>query len=87
MRDPQLISSTRLVYPAGARQAGVQGIVAVSANIDENGKVVSAKATTGPMLLREAAAESVRQWKYSPGLSDGKPVAAHVTVNVEFKLN
>ncbi len=87
VRNPQLISSPRLVYPSGAKQAGVQGTVTVSASIDENGKVTSAKAISGPLLLREAAAQSVKQWKYSPGTTGGKPTPAQVTVNVEFKLN
>ena len=86
-RDPKLISSTRLVYPATARQSNIQGSVTVSANIDENGKVVSAKALSGPMLLRQAAVESVTQWRYSPGLVDGKPTPAQVTVSVDFRLN
>jgi periplasmic protein TonB len=87
VRDPKLISSTRLVYPPTAKQSNIQGTVTVSANIDANGKVVSAKALSGPLLLREAAVESVKQWKYSPGLIDGKPAPSQVTVNVEFRLN
>jgi protein TonB len=86
-RDPKLISSTRLVYPAAARQANIQGTVSVSASIDENGNVVTGKALSGPMLLRQAAVESVTQWRYSPALVDGKPTPSQVTVNVDFRLN
>jgi outer membrane biosynthesis protein TonB len=39
------------------------------------------------MLLREAAIDAVKQWKYAPELIDGKPVAAQVTIGVEFRLN
>lgn len=85
--DPKLISSTRLVYPTAARQSNIQGSVTVSATIDEKGRVVGAKALSGPMLLRQAAEESVSQWKYSPGLVDGKPTASQVNVTVEFRLN
>jgi outer membrane biosynthesis protein TonB len=60
--------------------------VTISANIDENGKVVNTKALNGPLLLRQAAENSVRQWKYSPGLVDGKPASSQVTVNVEFRM-
>ena len=84
---PKLISSTRLAYPAAAKASNIQGNVTVSATIDTNGKVVSAKALSGPFLLRQAAEESVKQWKYSPGLIDGKPASSQVTVNVEFRLN
>jgi TonB family protein len=87
VRDAKLISSPRAAYPATAKQTGVQGSVTVAANVDATGKVTGARALTGPMLLREAAVDSVKQWKYSPALVDGKPAASLVTVNVEFKLN
>jgi periplasmic protein TonB len=87
VRDPKLISSTRLVYPTTARQTHIEGSVTVSASIDEYGKVVGAKALSGPMVLRQAAVDSVSQWKYSPELMDGKAVPSQVTVTVEFRLN
>jgi len=87
VRDAKLISSARPVYPATARQSGIQGNVSVSANIDEYGRVVSAQAISGPMLLRQAAVDAVKQWKYSPSLVDGKPAPSQITVGVEFRLN
>jgi protein TonB len=87
VREPKLISSTRAVYPATARQSSIQGSVTVSASIDANGKVVAAKALSGPILLRQAAVDSVSQWKYSPGLIDGKPAPSQVNVSVEFRMN
>jgi len=87
VQDAKLISSARAVYPATAKQTGVQGSVTVAANVDSTGKVTGARALNGPMLLREAAVDSVKQWKYSPALVDGKPAASLVTVSVDFKLN
>ena len=84
---PKLVSTVRLTYPPSAKQAGIQGTVTVLATVDTNGTVTSAKSVNGPLLLRQSAVDSVKQWKYSPGLSDGRPVAAQVTVAVEFKLN
>jgi TonB family protein len=85
--SPKLISSARLAYPATAKQSNIQGSVTVSANVDANGIVVSATALNGPLLLRQAAVDSVKQWKYSPGLIDGKPAPSQVTVSVEFRMN
>jgi periplasmic protein TonB len=82
-----MISSTRPIYPSAARQSNVSGNVTVSATIDENGKVVSAKALSGPLLLQQAAVDSVKQWKYSPGSIDGKPAPSQVIVGVEFRIN
>jgi TonB family protein len=87
VRDPKLISSVRPEYPTAARQSNIQGSVTVTANIDENGKVVSAKALNGPLLLRQAAENSVKLWKYSPGSVDGKPAPSQVTVGVDFRMN
>jgi periplasmic protein TonB len=85
--SPRMISSTRPVYPEAARQSNIHGIVTVSANVDANGKVVSAKALSGPFLLQAAAVDAVKQWKYSPSMLDGKPVPSQVTVSVEFRIN
>jgi protein TonB len=85
--EPKLISSAQLAYPPAARQANIQGTVTVTANIDEFGRVFSARALNGPLMLREAAVNAVKQWKYSPGLVDGKPAPSQVTVGVAFKLN
>jgi TonB family protein len=84
---PKLISSAHLTYPPSAKQTGIQGTVTVMASVDANGAVSNTKALNGPLLLRQAAADSVKQWKYSPGTIDGKPSASQVTVAVEFKLN
>jgi protein TonB len=84
---PKLISSTRLTYPPSARQTAIQGTVTVLATVEANGTVSSAKALNGPLLLRQAAVDSVKQWKYSPGSIDGRPNTQEVTVAVEFKLN
>jgi protein TonB len=86
VQDAKLISAARAVYPEAAKAAAVQGSVTVAANVDATGKVTGARALNGPMLLRQAAVDSVKQWKYSPALVDGKPAASLVTVSVEFKL-
>ena len=87
VQDPKLISSPRLAYPQAARQSNIQGTVTLALNIDANGKVVGAEAVSGPLLLRQPAIDSVKQWKYSPGLLDGKPSPSQTTVKVEFRLN
>ncbi len=44
-------------------------------------------AKDGDPRLAEAALQAVRQWQYQPVLKDGKPVEAHATVTVAFKLD
>jgi len=84
---PKLISSTRPVYPQLAKQSKVEGDVVVAADIDATGKVIAARATAGPTYLRQAAVDSVRNWKYEPANLNGKPTSAQVTIKIQFRLN
>jgi TonB family protein len=84
--EPKLISSTRPVYPQVAKQSSVEGDVIVAADIDATGKVVGAKATAGPMYLRQAAVDAVRNWKYEPANLNGKPTSAQVSIKIQFRL-
>jgi len=85
--DPKLVSSTRPLYPQTARQANIEGTVTLVIYIDQTGKVFSARSLSGPVMLRAAAEDAVKQWRYSPGLEDGKPAQSHTVVKVDFKLN
>ena len=87
VHNAKLISSSRPVYPELAKQSNVQGVVVVFAEVDASGNVAGTKAISGPILLRQAAADAVRHWKYDPAIIDGKPAAAQVTVSIDFHLN
>jgi protein TonB len=84
--EPKLISSTRPVYPPQARQSNLEGDVLVAAEIDATGRVVAAKATAGPLFLRQAAIDAVWNWKYEPAMIDGKPASSQVSLRIQFRL-
>ena len=84
--EPRLISSTRPVYPQLAKQSGVAGDVILAADIDATGRVIAARATDGPMYLRQAAVDAVRNWKYEPANLNGKPTSAQISIKIEFRL-
>jgi TonB family protein len=84
--EPKLISSTRPAYPQLAKQGNVEGDVVVTADIDATGKVIAARATAGPVYLRQAAVDSVRNWKYEPANLNGKPISAQVSIKIQFRL-
>ncbi len=77
----QLISMTKPVYPAEAKAQGIEGLVRVNVLIDPKGTVTEAIEVSGPQLLRAAALEAIRQWRYKP-----PGVPARVTANVNYKL-
>jgi protein TonB len=72
------------VYPQIAQVAGVEGDVVVQASIDANGNVSAAKVISGPQMLRAAAVEALRRWKYQPAMLDDKPVATQMTIRMRF---
>lgn len=53
-------------YPLAAKAVGASGAVNVQVTIDEQGNVVSAKAVSGHLLLREAAERAARNARFSP---------------------
>lgn len=84
---PRLIHSVPVTYPSIANASHVEGDVEVQTAITPTGKVESAKAISGPVLLRQAAVNAVRQWRYSPATLDGKPISIQYMVTVRFRLN
>jgi TonB family protein len=65
----QINNAVRLampVYPVMARQMNVQGKVVVQVTLDEEGKVVTVKATSGPVGLRAASEDAARKSKFNP---------------------
>jgi TonB family protein len=86
VKQAKLISSVPPEYPALARAQRVSGGVTIDALIDTNGRVTTMKVISGPTLLREAAMDALRQWKYQPAMLDGKAVPMHLTVTLQFRL-
>ena len=86
VKAARLISSIPPAYPALAKTQHVAGDVRVDALIDATGRVTTMKVVSGPSLLHQAAMEALRQWKYQPATLDGKPVAMHLTVTIQFRL-
>jgi TonB family protein len=70
------------VYPQTARNLGTSGLVRVKVVVDETGSVANIVWAEGPMMLRQAAQDALKQWKFQPVMVDGKP--ARVTGYVDF---
>ena len=71
-------------YPQLAKNGGVSGLVRIKVVVDETGSVSNIVWTEGPMLLRQAAQDALRQWKFQPIVVDGKPVRATGYVDFGF---
>jgi periplasmic protein TonB len=62
------------VYPPIARAAHASGTVTVQVVVDEEGKVLTARAVSGHPLLQAAAVAAARQARFTPTKLSGQPV-------------
>jgi protein TonB len=73
-------------YPPIAKTARVSGTVELHATIATNGTIKDLHAVSGPAMLRQAAVDAVRNWRYKPYLLNNQPVEVETTINVIFTL-
>jgi periplasmic protein TonB len=81
---PKLIKSERATASLDDLRDFETGSVVIDAIIDTGGSVTSMKVLSGPPSLRWPALEALKNYKYQPALQNGRPVAAHVTVKIQF---
>jgi Ca-activated chloride channel family protein len=80
------LSLPRPIYPAAARNSGASGKVVVEVTIDEQGKIIEARAVSGHPFLQPAAVHAARQARFSPSTLSGEPVRIKGTINYVFTL-
>jgi TonB family protein len=74
-------------YSEEARKAKYQGTVIVLIVIDAQGNVLDCKVVKPLGLgLDEKATETIKTWKFKPGLRNGAPVAVRMMIEVTFRL-
>ncbi len=79
------LSAIKKVQPVIPAHVKASGVVEVSLLIDESGEVIEATVISGHPLLRNAAIEAARQWRFKPTLLDDKPVKVEGILLIEFK--
>jgi TonB family protein len=77
----------RPAYPPQAKTARAEGVVTVEVVIDEKGKVISARATSGHNMLRQAAVQAAQGARFSPTMLSGQPVKVTGEINYNFALS
>jgi TonB family protein len=73
-------------YPQTAKIARITGVVTVYLEIDENGSVTTVHRTNGPQILRQAAEDAARRWKFRPTVVEGQPIRVLGFINFNFTL-
>ncbi len=74
-------------YPIVAQAIHASGTVILQATISRTGTIENLRVVSGPALLRQAALDAVRQWRYRPYMLNGQPVEVETAVEVNFKLD
>ncbi len=82
-----LITKVQPVYPADQKAQGIQGTVAIKAEISRDGVPLELTVLSAPSEeLANASLDAVRQWRYRPTLLNGDPVEVETQINVNFTL-
>jgi TonB family protein len=89
--EPRLIPTSKVLpaYPRLAREERIDAKVTLLCRVRKDGSVGEMRVVDSPEPdagFRDAAMEAIRQWKYAPGLKDGEPVEAYVTIIVDFSM-
>jgi protein TonB len=84
--QPPLIRQVQPVYPPLAKQARIEGMVALKATIAKDGTVQDVTVVSGHPLLLQAAMDAVKQWIYQPTLLNGQPMELSTQINLNFAL-
>lgn len=89
VRVPLKTLDVKPVYPASMRAAGREGQVKIEAVIGGDGTVSAVRVLSGQVHpdFAIAAADAVRQWRFTPTLLNGQPVEVVMTVTVKFSLS
>jgi len=84
--NSKAVSLPKPLYPETARRMRVQGAVKVLVTIDVSGRVISARAESGNVLLREAAVKAALLARFTPALVSGQAVAVSGFITYTFSL-
>lgn len=80
---PRLIRKVEPSYTDEAKEANLEGTVTLQIEIWEDGRPHQVRVVRSlGMGLDEKAIEAARQWRFTPGTKDGKPI--RVTAQIEF---
>jgi TonB family protein len=86
---PGLLQQVKPQYTADAMRMKAQGEVFLECVVLPDGSVGSVKVSRSldPVFgLDEEAIKAARQWRFSPGMRDGQPVAVAVVIEMTFTL-
>ena len=87
-RQPMIAARVPPPYPYMARRRGIQGKVMVRLLVGSDGRVKKSEVIKAEPsgVFEEAVLRTVGRWRFSPALSNGKPITSWVETTVKFEL-
>jgi TonB family protein len=83
---PVLLSKVEPQYTEEARKAKLAGAVVLYVEVTPDGRASNIRVQHSlGMGLDEKAIEAVQQWRFRPGMKDGKPATVAATLQVNFR--
>jgi len=80
------VSGSDPVYPRIARQAKIEATLVVRIEITPQGRVKKFRFLKTQDTFEKSVIDSIKSWRFSPYLVDGKPVATYTVYKFVFKL-
>ena len=89
VRLPRVVSEVNPTYTPEALRAKIEGTVVMNAVVGTDGTpedIEITKSLDEQYGLDKQAVAALNQWRFAPGLKDGKPVPVRITVEMRFTL-
>lgn len=86
---PSIVREVKPDYTPEAKAQKIQGSVWMAVVVLDSGDVGDVQVTKSlddKYGLDQQAVKAAKQWKFKPGMRDGKPVAVEVTIEMTFTL-
>lgn len=84
---PKPLVTPRPVYSPNAKQKRIEGMVELELDVMTDGTVGTvAMVKSLDAELDKSAVDAARQYRFTPGIKDGKPVAVRTVVHIQFTL-
>ena len=84
---PRAVKKVPPRYPDEAKRKRIEGAVRMEFVVTPDGRVERLHVIDGPPLIRDAAMEAVKQWKYEPAKRSGTAVPFAMLFTMTFRLN
>lgn len=86
---PRYRSNPHPPYPHQARVRGHEGLVVLTVDVREDGRVsgIKLKRSSGFTSLDQSALATVRSWIFDPARRQGMPIASVVDIPIRFSLH